>query len=84
MVGRQSAEDKIYPELDLSIFPENSGVSRRHAQIVRAEGQVLLEDLGSANGTFLNGNRLVPGSQHPLKNQDEVRFGSLRFCYRQA
>lgn len=78
LVGRES--DSVKPEIDLADFGEG-GVSRRHAQIVRAEGQVYVEDLSSSNGTFLNGERLQPGLQTPLKHQDEVRFGSLRFQY---
>ncbi|MBX3170280.1 MAG: FHA domain-containing protein [Candidatus Eremiobacteraeota bacterium] len=80
LVGRLSEADGVKPEIDLADFGEG-GVSRRHAQIVRAEGQVYLEDLSSSNGTFLNGVRLQPGLQSPLKHQDEVRFGSLRFQY---
>lgn len=80
LIGRLSEADGVKPEVDLAEFGEG-GVSRRHAQIVRAEGQVYLEDLSSSNGTFLNGVRLQPGLQTPLKHQDEVRFGSLRFQY---
>lgn len=80
LVGRLSEADGVKPEVDLADFGEG-GVSRRHAQITRAEGQVYLEDLSSSNGTFLNGVRLQPGLQSPLKHQDEVRFGSLRFQY---
>ncbi|MBT9586088.1 FHA domain-containing protein [bacterium] len=78
LVGRPV---EVTPEVDLSKFGDNAGVSRRHAQITRGEGQVLLEDLGSSNGTFLNEVRLQPGLQHPLSHQDQVRFGSLRFQY---
>lgn len=80
LVGRMSEADGVKPEVDLAGFGEG-GVSRRHAQVVRAEGQVYLEDLSSSNGTFLNEVRLQPGLQTPLKHQDEVRFGSLRFQY---
>jgi hypothetical protein len=82
LLGRLSEADNIKPEVDLSGF-DNSGVSRRHAQVTRTEGQVYLEDLDSANGTFLNEVRLQPGLQHPLKHQDEVRLGSLRMVYLQ-
>lgn len=84
LVGRLSPEDKNFPEVDLGSFPDHGGVSRRHAQITRSEGQVFVEDLSSANGTFLNEVRLQPGLQHPLKDQDEIRFASLRFRYCQA
>lgn len=80
LVGRESASDDIHPEVDLSAFPD-AGVSRRHAMFVRGELQTTLEDLGSANGTFINGQRLGPGSQHPVAPGDELRFGSLRFHF---
>ena len=51
-------------------------VSRLHAVIVRRGGRLLLEDMGSSNGTFLNG-RLLIGEQ-PLEVGDVVRFGTLR------
>jgi pSer/pThr/pTyr-binding forkhead associated (FHA) protein len=78
LVGRPT---QAAPEVDLSDFGDHAGVSRRHAQITRSEGQVLIEDLGSSNGTFLNEVRLQPGLQHPLSHKDEIRFGSLRFQY---
>ena len=83
LVGRQSQADNIQPQVDLSPLGEG-GVSRRHAQIVREDGVTHLEDLGSSNGTFVNGVQLQPGLQQPLQDKDEVRFGSLRFQYHQT
>lgn len=82
-MGRLSLADNVQPQVDLSELGEG-GVSRRHAQIVREDGLVHLEDLGSSNGTFVNGVQLQPGLQRTLQDQDEVRFGSLRFQYRQV
>jgi hypothetical protein len=50
------------PESD--IFLDNTGVSRRHARIVCAEGGVYVEDLGSANGTYLNQKKVQKGYVH--------------------
>jgi hypothetical protein len=60
-------------------FPE---MSRKHAQ-VKGEGDTLhVKDLGSANGTFLNGKRLSPPYQksksYPLQNGDVIIFGKPR------
>jgi len=53
------------------------GVSRRHATIVTdPHGDVWLTDLGSTNGTYLNGNRLTGNDPHRLHDGDRVRFGS--------
>jgi pSer/pThr/pTyr-binding forkhead associated (FHA) protein len=53
-------------------------VSRRHARIQRQRTQFFVEDLGSANGTFLNGQRLTPYLPHPLHDGDELQAGRVR------
>src|SRR5882724_4040328 len=60
----------------LEIVLEDSSVSRRHAEIRATEKGWRVRDLGSTNGTFLNGNRLAPG-EWPLKLHDLVRFGNV-------
>lgn len=55
----------------------DSGVSRRHAMLVRSpDGGLSLSDLGSANGTQLNGVDLVPGVAAPLKDGDSIALGA--------
>jgi diguanylate cyclase (GGDEF)-like protein len=54
------------------------GVSRRHARFVSDGDGFRLEDLGSSNGTFVNGERV---SQHRLREGDVVQFGS-QACFR--
>ena len=49
------------------------GVSRRHARIVAAGGQMVIEDLGSKNGTFVGGERLT--GARVLEDGDVVRLG---------
>ena len=53
------------------------GVSRRHASIVRKDGSLYLVDKASANGTFLNGQKLVANQPRVLRDGDEVRLGRL-------
>ncbi len=61
-------------------FPSNSTVSRSHAQITVDLNGVTLVDLGSANGTGVNGNKVVgPVS---LQDGDAIDFGSTRLIYR--
>lgn len=64
VIGRSEAADLVVPH------PE---VSQRHARIVFQEGQYFIEDLGSRNGTFLNGNAV--GGLQALKDGDEVFLG---------
>ena len=54
-------------------------VSRTHAQLVNREGQWVLSDLGSKNGTFVNGRAI---SSHPLRDGAQIRIGATiwRFC----
>jgi two-component system, cell cycle response regulator len=59
----------------------DEGVSRKHARVILVKDQVIVEDLGSANGTFVNGD---PVMHHTLKDGDKVRLGSttvLKFTY---
>lgn len=64
--------------IDLTPFHAYSlGVSRQHALITYDEVGYTLEDLGSSNGTLLNGNRLVPGQAYPLRSGDYMQLGEL-------
>src|SRR5262245_24784788 len=58
------------------VLPESS-VSRRHAQISVADGRCFLADLGSGNGTFLNGKPVAEAE--PLSDGDEFRVGVAAF-----
>jgi DNA-binding winged helix-turn-helix (wHTH) protein len=59
---------------------ESSTVSRRHARIVIAGEEVVLDDLGSKNGTFVCGSPVSTTVR--LKDGDEIRTGSVVFCFR--
>jgi DNA-binding winged helix-turn-helix (wHTH) protein len=58
----------------------SSSVSRRHARVVVEGGQVLLEDLGSKNGTFLRGQRI--SAPTPLVDGDAFRLGGVNMRLR--
>jgi pSer/pThr/pTyr-binding forkhead associated (FHA) protein len=53
--------------------------SGRHAQLTRHGGLLYVEDLGSTNGTFVNGHKTVGAT--PLRNGDTVKVGSTTFRY---
>jgi ABC-type multidrug transport system ATPase subunit/pSer/pThr/pTyr-binding forkhead associated (FHA) protein/ABC-type multidrug transport system permease subunit len=59
-------------------------ISRRHAAIERENGLLRLTDLGSANGTTLNGLTVVPRSPVPLREGDEIGIGSFRLKLERA
>ena len=71
IVGREAG-------LGLSLTGETS-VSRNHAKFVRVGNQVTLEDLGSTNGSFVNGSKLTAATV--LRPGDEIRFGAITFRY---
>ncbi|HWQ13880.1 MAG TPA: FHA domain-containing protein [Roseiflexaceae bacterium] len=79
LIGRSDAARGIHPDVDLS--PDggyDAGVSRRHAILAFRDGICTVEDLGSSNGTFVNGKRLAPQAAVPLTNGDELVCGTLR------
>ncbi len=81
-IGRLDPHRGIRPEVDLSKFDPASRISRRHARISVRGNQFFIEDLGSANGTIVNGRmRLQPQEPYPLANGDVVKIGetTLKF-----
>ncbi len=78
VIGRLDPETQEAPEIDLSRFDAiENGVSRRHAVITRKENTLHLTDLHAANGTFLNGQKLVPEQPRVLRDGDDIRLGRL-------
>ena len=78
-IGRLDAAHGIFPDLDLtSDGGLEGGVSRRHCKIHQRGMTYLVEDVGSANGTFLNGQRLTPYLPHVLKDEDELQLGTVK------
>lgn len=78
-MGRISEGQPIMPDIDLSPYQAYAaGVSRLHAVIRRTGALITFMDLGSANGTFLNGNRLVPNTEHALNHGDILALGKMR------
>ena len=62
---------------DCVIRIKSSQVSRRHCELFEVGGQLMLRDLGSSNGTYVNGKR-VAGEQ-PVKHGDELTVGAVTF-----
>ncbi len=82
LIGRMDPNRGIKPEVDLSRYDPAARVSRRHAKIIAQASQFYIEDLGSANGTFINGSLKLPsGKLHKLDNGDELKLGetTLKF-----
>lgn len=86
VLGRQDPQNpNARIDVDLGEYgAENLGVSRRHLSIKAANNPPLISDLGSANGTYINGQQLTPNREYLLNSGDEVRLGRfvMRFYYK--
>ncbi len=60
----------------------DGGVSRRHAELIWRDDWIDVIDLGSTNGTKVNGNELTPGEAVHVKVGDVVSFGDVRYLCR--
>jgi serine/threonine protein kinase len=80
-IGRRSLSRQIFPHLDLTYNDPAAYCSRQHARIVADAGGYFIEDLGSANGSFLNDRRLPAGVPTRLRNGDRVRIGKVQLNF---
>ena len=81
MVGRDDDDNPI--GLDMTPYGAfDCGVSRQHAMFILRRDGVYVQDLGSTNGTRINGFSLAPKRIYRLRNGDEVEFGRLRIILR--
>ncbi len=78
-LGRRDPATGTLPDIDLAPFAGyRMGVSRRHSEIRRNDdGYLELLDLGSSNGTFLNGQRLPPHTPYRVQNRDKMALGQI-------
>ena len=78
VLGRADDATDYQPDVDLSgVEARERGVSRRHAALVQFKSKLHVVDLGSVNGTFVNGKRLLPDVPFPISPGDELRLGTL-------
>lgn len=82
IIGREDPVSGVFPDLDLDPHGgHESGVGRRHAQLLLKDGQVFIEDLDSVNGTAVNKQRIEPRKPYPIHPGDEVRLGKMVLNY---
>lgn len=78
-LGRVSEGQPIMPDIDLTPYKAyDKGVSRLHAILRRVKNKIVIMDLGSSNGTYVNGNRLSPQIEHVLSHGDTIHLGKLK------
>lgn len=79
VIGRKADINTAPVDVDLSPHEAfKKGVSRQHAALSRVHRNIFLTDLDSANGTYLNGEKLVPYQERIVRDGDEIRLGNLR------
>lgn len=77
LIGRELGA--IDPVVDLTPFNAiKAGVSRHHAKLIRNGALIYVTDQNSRNGTYLNGQKLLPQHRRILRNQDTLQLGLLK------
>jgi hypothetical protein len=79
-VGRVDPVTGIHPDVDLTPVDSKRSISRRHAKMRREDDGTfsVVEDVGTMNGTFVNGVRLTAGRPVPVADGDTVVFGTIQ------
>jgi len=78
-LGRVAKGQPILPDFDLTEYDAFSkGVSRLHAAIKVGLKRIVIMDLRSANGTRVNGQKILPNVEYPLKHGDVIALGKLK------
>jgi serine/threonine-protein kinase len=76
-IGRRSESRRIEAEIDLKGPPSDPGVSHRHAKLIAApDGTWSVVDLGTLNGTLVNGSEIARGVAVPLRDGDRINLGA--------
>ena len=78
-IGRPDSSTGTVPDIDLTPLNEDRTVSRRHAKILRQGGRFfVIEETGTVNGTFINGQRIEAGVPAEFKAGDSLAFGAVK------
>lgn len=79
IVGRYDPASDLTPDVDLTILEAvEAGVSRCHIQLEVLDNMLRITDLGSMNGTSINGKLLKPYTSILLRDGDELQLGLLK------
>jgi pSer/pThr/pTyr-binding forkhead associated (FHA) protein len=78
VIGRADSKSNHFPDIDLTPYGAlEEGISRTHARLARSGNSIVLTDMDSVNGTYVNGQRLPANQQRILRDGDEMRLGRL-------
>ncbi len=80
VIGRAYKDAR--PDIDLGPYGgSQAGVSRLHSRLTRQGDEWTVEDLGSTNGTFVNGAKVAPHQKKKVKNGDVIRCGQIELQF---
>jgi hypothetical protein len=82
-IGRVDRATGFTPDIDITPLDAERTLSRRHAKIVARDGEYYVrEEIGTRNGTFVNGVRVQTGVDVKLSNGDKLRFGLVEMVFK--
>ena len=83
LLGRFDSVTGMRPEVDLTNEDQSRNISRRHARLVIKDSKFYIaEEIGTMNGTFLNGTKLPNGVLTPIKDGDELLLCRLGLTFK--
>ena len=83
LIGRYDSVTGQTPEVDLTHEDSARNISRRHARVLVKEGKPFVaEEIGTMNGTYLNGQRLATGVLTPIRDGDELTLCRLTLTFK--
>jgi pSer/pThr/pTyr-binding forkhead associated (FHA) protein len=77
LLGRARTIEGHRPDFDMSFYDPEGFVSRRHAQIIKAQNGYFITDMDSKNGTYVNDRPLTPQKPRLLRNGDRIEIGEV-------
>lgn len=85
LIGRYDSVTGHRPEIDLTDEDNNRNVSRRHARLLYKDAtHYIAEEIGTMNGTYINGNRIPTGVLTPVKDGDEITLCRVPVIFKVA
>jgi CRP-like cAMP-binding protein len=83
LIGRYDSVTGMTPDVDLTNEDSARNISRRHARILLRDGKPFVaEEIGTMNGTYLNGHKLATGVLTPISDGDELTLCRLTLNFR--
>jgi len=83
LIGRYDSVTGTHPDVDLTAEDQARNISRRHARLVVRDGKFFVaEEIGTMNGTYLNGVKLPNGVLTPIKEGDELMLCRLSLTFK--